>query len=508
MRLRHHFAAAGVVLALAATFVLGSPAADAAGTLKIGRHQDSTTLDPILTIQNADIWVMNNMNGLLVRVNRDATDVEPDLAESWNISADGLTYTFHLREGLEFSDGSPLKASDAKFSLERLRDKEGSIMAGMFSVMKSVEAPDDRTVVITLNQPSAPFLAGMAMFSAAILPETAVTAAGDEFGNNPVGAGAFVLDEWKRGEYLRLKKNANYWEADRVQLDGVEWVYVPNDNTRLLKLQAGEVDAVVFVPFNRVAELEADGNINVHLDPSSREDHILVNHAHEPLGDLRVRQALYHAIDRQAIVDTVTFGYGKVANSFVPAGAMFYSADNPDYAFDPAKAKALLAEAGVEGLALDFLLTAGDSLHDQIGVIVKDQLGKVGVDVNLVKQEEGQQWETTVAGEYDISVNYWTNDIIDPDQKATFSLYGDADNKSYYTSYKNPKVTGLIEQGRVELDRAKREAIYHEIQEIAKADAHWIDLYYSPFRNASRSNVKNFFQNPMGRFMLEDVSME
>jgi peptide/nickel transport system substrate-binding protein len=348
----------------------------------------------------------------------------------------------------------------------------------------------------------------MAMFSAAILPETAVAAAGDEFGNNPVGAGAFMLDEWKRGEHLRLKKNANYWEADRVQLDGVEWVYIPNDNTRILKLQAGEVDAVVFVPFNRVAELEAGGNINVHLDPSSREDHILVNHAHEPLGDLRVRQALYHAIDRQAIVDTVTFGYGKVANSFVPAGAMFYSADNPDYAFDPAKAKALLAEAGVEGLALDFLLTAGDSLHDQIGVIVKDQLSKVGVDVNLVKQEEGQQWETTVAGEYDISVNYWTNDIIDPDQKATFSLYGDADNKSYYTSYKNPKVTGLIEQGRVELDRAKREAIYHEIQEIAKADAHWIDLYYSPFRNASRSNVKNFFQNPMGRFMLEDVSME
>ena len=131
------------------------------------------------------------MNSLLVRVNRDATDVEPDLAESWDISPDGLTYTFHLREGLMFSDGSPLKASDAKFSLERLRDAEGSVMAGMFSVMKSVEAPDDRTVVVTLNQPSAPFLAAMAMFAAAVLPEAAVSAAGEGFGNNPVGAGAF-----------------------------------------------------------------------------------------------------------------------------------------------------------------------------------------------------------------------------------------------------------------------------------------------------------------------------
>jgi peptide/nickel transport system substrate-binding protein len=359
-----------------------------------------------------------------------------------------------------------------------------------------------------LNQPSAPFLAATAMFAAAILPEAAVTAAGEDFGNAPVGAGAFMLDEWKRGEYLRLKRNPNYWEGDRVQLDGVEWVYIPNDNTRILKLQAGEVDAVVFVPFNRVAELENDANITVHLDPSSREDHILVNHAHEPLGDLSVRQALYHAIDRQAIVDAVTFGYGKVANSFVPAGAMFYNPDNPDYAFDPEKAKALLAEAGVEDLSLDLLLTAGDSIHDQIGVIVKDQLGKVGIDVNLIKQEEGQQWETTVAGDYDISVNYWTNDIIDPDQKATFSVYGDDENRSYYTNYKNPRVTELVEQGRLELDRAKRQAIYAEIQKIAKEDAHWIDLYYSPFRNASRSNVTGFFQNPMGRFMLEDVSMQ
>ena len=508
MRWKHFFGGLAGALALGLAVMLGGGPADAAGVLKIARHQDSTTLDPIFTIQNADIWVMNNMNGLLVRVNREATDVEPDLAESWEISDDGLTYTFHLRDGLKFSDGSPLKASDAKFSLERLRDAEGSVMAGMFSVMKSVEAPDDRTVVITLNQPSAPFLAATAMFAAAILPEAAVTAAGEDFGNAPVGAGAFMLDEWKRGEYLRLKRNPNYWEGDRVQLDGVEWVYIPNDNTRILKLQAGEVDAVVFVPFNRVGELETDANFTVLLDPSSREDHILVNHAHEPLGDLSVRQALYHAIDRQAIVDAVTFGYGKVANSFVPAGAMFYNPDNPDYAFDPEKAKALLAEAGVEDLSLDLLLTAGDSIHDQIGVIVKDQLGKVGIDVNLIKQEEGQQWETTVAGDYDISVNYWTNDIIDPDQKATFSVYGDDENRSYYTNYKNPRVTELVEQGRLELDRAKRQAIYAEIQKIAKEDAHWIDLYYSPFRNASRSNVTGFFQNPMGRFMLEDVSMQ
>jgi peptide/nickel transport system substrate-binding protein len=268
------------------------------------------------------------------------------------------------------------------------------------------------------------------------------------------------------------------------------------------------VDAIVFIPFNRMNELSGNPDLQVHLDPSTREDHILINHAHKPLDDVRVRQALYHALDRQAIVDAVTFGHGKVANSFVPAGAMFYNPDNPDYPHDPEKAKALLKEAGAEGLQLTFLLAAGDSVQDQIGVIVKDQLSKVGVDVQIEKQEEGQQWETTVAGEYDISVNYWTNDIIDPDQKATFSVYGDDENRSYYTGYKNPEVSKLIEQGRVELDRTKREEIYRRIQEIAKRDAHWIDLYYSPFRNASRKNVQNFFQNPMGRFFLEDTSIQ
>jgi peptide/nickel transport system substrate-binding protein len=482
--------------------------ASAGGVLKIARQQDSTTLDPIMTIQNADIWVMNNMNALLVRVTRDGATIEPDLAENWTISPDGKVYTMKLRANLRFGDGSPLKASDVRYSLLRLRDQEGSVMAGMFSDIETIDTPDDLTVVINLKQKSAPFLAALAMFSAAILPEKGLKERGQEFGSDPVGAGAFNLKEWKRGQYIRLEKNPYYWEADRVKLDGVEWLYIPNDNTRILKLQTGEVDAAIFIPFNRAKELDASKDINVHMDPSSRMDHMLVNHARKPLDDVRVRTAIYHALNRQAIVDVVTFGFGKVANSFIPAGAMYYNPANFDYSYDPAQAQKLLAEAGIKDLTLDLLVTAGDSVHDQIAVMVKDQLGKVGIDVNIVKQEEGQQWESTVAGEYDISINYWTNDVIDPDQKSSFCVYGDDENMSYYTRYKNPKVTALVEQGRSELDSDKRRQIYADIQRLAKEDVHWIDLYYSPFRNASRTNVENFFQNPMGRFMLEDTYMK
>ncbi|CAB1060885.1 ABC transporter, substrate-binding protein (cluster 5, nickel/peptides/opines) [Olavius sp. associated proteobacterium Delta 1] len=492
----------GIMIAMTTGWAL------AGGVLKIARQQDSTTLDPIMTIQNADIWVMNNMNSLLVRVSRDGTTIEPDLAESWTISPDGKVYTMNLRTNLKFGDGSPLKASDARYSLLRLRDKEGSVMAGMFTDIDTIDTPDDRTLVINLKQRSAPFLAALAMFSAAVLPEQALKERGEDFGSNPAGAGAFNLKEWKRGQYISLVKNPYFWEADRVKLDGVEWSYIPNDNTRILKLQTAEVDAAIFIPFNRAQELDRNKDINVHMDPSSRMDHMLVNHSHKPLDDLRVRQAIYYALNRQAIVDVVTFEYGKVANSFIPAGAMHYNPDNFDYPYDPAKAKKLLADAAVKGLTLDLLVTAGDSVHDQIAVMVKDQLGKAGIDVNIVKQEEGQQWESTVAGEYDISVNYWTNDVIDPDQKSSFCVFGDAENLSYYTRYRNPKVTALVEKGRTELDSAKRRQIYYDIQRMAKEDVHWIDLYYSPFRNASRTNVVNYFQNPMGRFMLEDTYMK
>ena len=141
-------------------------------------------------------------------------------------------------------------------------------------------------------------------------------------------------------------------------------------------------------------------------------------------------------------------------------------------------------------------------------MIIKDSLAKVGIDAEIAKEEGGQQWTDIQAMDYDIALSYWTNDIIDPDEKVTFSVYGIDDNRSYYTNYKNDKVTKLVEEGRHEMNAEKRTAIYAEIQQIAADDVHWIDLYYSPFRNASRKTVQNFYQNPTGRFMLEDTSMQ
>ncbi|AZO01079.1 ABC transporter substrate-binding protein [Mesorhizobium sp. M9A.F.Ca.ET.002.03.1.2] len=483
---------------------VGAGLAEAAGVLTIGRREDSTTFDPIKTAQNIDFWVFSNVYDVLVRVDKSGSKLEPGLAESWTVSEDGLTYTLKLREA-KFSDGSPLTAGDAAFSLLRIRDDEGSLWSDSYKVIDTAVASDDHTLVIKLKTPSAPFLSTLAMPGASIISQKGMETLGpDTYAESPIASGAFTVKEWRRGDRVILEKNPDFWEADRVKLDGVEWISVPDDNTRMLNVQAGQLDAAIFVPFSRVAELKKDSNLVVHMDESTREDHLLINHEKGALAKKEVRQALDMAIDKQAIVDTVTFGLGEVANSFIPKGALYHYAENLQRPFDPEKAKQMLADAGASDLELNYVVRAGDEIVEQTAVLLQQQLAKAGITVNIQKVDPSQEWDMLVAGDYDVGVNYWTNDILDPDQKTTF-VVGHDTNMNYMTRYKNDKVKDLVTAARIEMDPAKREAMYIDIQKIAKDDVHWIDLYYSPYINVSRSNIENFDQNPLGRFFLEDT---
>jgi peptide/nickel transport system substrate-binding protein len=164
----------------------------------------------------------------------------------------------------------------------------------------------------------------------------------------------------------------------------------------------------------------------------------------------------------------------------------------------------MLADAGVTNLTLNYLIRAGDEVDEQTAVLVQQQLAKAGITANLQKVDPSQEWDMTVAGDYDISVNYWTNDILDPDQKTTFVLGHDSNN-NYMTNYKNDAVKELVAKARLELDPKKREQMYIDLQKTAKDDVNWIDLYYSPYINVARKNIDNFYQNPLGRFFLEDT---
>jgi len=202
----------------------------------------------------------------------------------------------------------------------------------------------------------------------------------------------------------------------------------------------------------------------------------------------------------------VTFGIAEEANSYIPKGGLYYYADNLRRPFDPekAKAKAMLEEAGESDLTLDYVLSAGSEVDEQIAVLLQQQLDQAGVTVNLMKIDPSQVWDTLVDGGYDLSVNYWTNDIVDPYQKTTFVLGHDL-NDNYMTHYENDTVKQLVADARLETDPAKREAMFVELQTIAKDDVNWIDLFYSPYRNATLTNIEGYYQNTLGRFFLEDT---
>lgn len=490
--------------ATAIASVLMASAAMADGVLSIARLEDSTTFDPIKSAQNVDNWVFSNIFDPLVRVDRSGTNLEPGLAETWELSDDKLTYTFHIRDA-KFSNGMAVTAEDAAFSLLRIVENEGSLWSDTYSVIETATATDAKTLVVKLKNASAPFLSTLALPNISILPKAVLEDIGEEaFAEAPIGSGAFRLVEWRRGEKVVLEKNPEYWEPTRVSLDGVEWLTIPDDNTRMLKLQAGEIDAVIGAPFNRVEEAANNADLRVMKDASTREDHLLLNHESGALAKLPVREAIDMAIDKQAIVDVATFGIGEVANSYIPKGALYHYADNLARPYDPAKAKEMIEAAGETGLTLEYVVNAGNATDEAIAVLLQQQLAQAGVTVNLQKVDPSQSWDMLVNGDYDISVMYWTNDVLDPDQKTTFVLGHDA-NMNYMTRYNNPVVEKLVADARLELDPIKREAMYVELQKTAKADVNWVDLYYSPYVNVTRANVDNFFQNPLGRFFLEDT---
>jgi peptide/nickel transport system substrate-binding protein len=490
-----------------AVLVFGSGIAEAAGVLTIGRREDSTTFDPIKTAQAVDFWVFSNVYDVLVRADKSGTKLEPGLAESWAVSNDGLTYTFKIRSA-KFSDGSPITAEDAAYTLTRIRDDKGSLWSDSYKIITKAEARDKNTLVVTLTSSSAPFLATLAMPGASVISKAGMESMGDgAYAEKPIASGAFVVKEWRRGDRIILDKNPHFWEASRVKLDGVQWFSIPDDNTRMLKVQAGELDAALFVPFSRVAELKNNPDLTVHLDPSTREDHLLLNHEHGALGKKEVREALDMAIDKKAVVETVTFGFGEEAYSYIPKGALYHYADNLRRPYDPAEAKEILTAAGASNLTLNYIVNAGDEVNEQIAALLQQQLAQAGVTVNLQKVDPSQSFDMLINGDYDISVLYWINDILDPDQKTTAALGHDVNN-NFMTRYNNPAVKELVAKARIEMDPAKREQMYVDLQKIAKQDVTWIDLYYSPNRNVSRKNIKDFYQNPLGRFFLEDTTKD
>ncbi|MGB3313157.1 MAG: ABC transporter substrate-binding protein [Albidovulum sp.] len=518
------------VLALTAAFAAPANAQERGGILNFARYDGSQLVDPIYADRNPDIWMVGSLFDTLLRLSADGTSVEAGLAESHEVSEDGKTVNLTLREGLKFADGNDLTGDDVVFSLDRARNGDLSPWAGLLGSIDSVAA-DGRQVTISLKNSDPTILSMLATFNTAIVSKAAFDAAEGATdqdksaaifaaGGPGVGSGPFYLCGFEQGASMDFCANENYWKegADGKALpylDGVHFQIIPDDATRILKLQAGEVDVAEFVPFSRAEELKADPKINMELFPSTRIIYSPINTratkadgSPNPLADARVRQALNYATNKEALIGLVLHGAGKPMSSPLMAAATQYAADmSPLYPYDLEKAQALVAEAGLEpGTKITFTTLAGSADDGTIFAALQQMWAPLGIELAVEQVDGPTRGAKNRSGEFDIHTYGWVNDVNDPSQVVGWLGHTPTAN-AVGTGWENADFNALYDASATEIDPVKRAAEYAEMQKIYAEAAPLLFMYETPFAVAVSKAVEGYVQTPLGNNVFEAATV-
>jgi peptide/nickel transport system substrate-binding protein len=476
-------------------------------TFVFGRYMDAITPDPVMNDANADIWYMQQYYSGLLRFKPDNT-LEADLAESWDVSSDGLTYTFHIRPGIKFADGTPITGADWQWSLDRCRDPKNGIWSFTMDAVDSVEASDS-TVIFHLKNPYVPFLYSAALFNCVVMPAKEVEAAGgwENFMLHPIGSGPFIMKEWVKGDHMLLVRNPYYWETGKPVLDEILIKTITDDNARILALQKGDVDAINYPPFSRIADLSKDPNLKVLQFPSTYTNYIVLNIRNKPLDDIKVRQALSYAIDREALIKTINFGIGEPATNFRPKGSLYFDSNLPGWPYDVAKAKQLLTEAGYpNGFDVTMEIVSGRVQNKQIATLVQAMWAQIGVKLTINEVESGLYNQNYYDNKFQIHLEGWTDDIPDPSEEVTYAMVG-TNNGAFHTGFNSEAVNTLVADAVKETDPAKRQDMYYQIQQAFYDNLPFIPLWWEPYLVITRNNVSNFSQTPLGTYIWRDLDV-
>ncbi|MFI5122574.1 MAG: ABC transporter substrate-binding protein [Vicinamibacteria bacterium] len=482
------------------------------GTLTFARSLDAEAgLNPINAPNNGSIFTIQQVFDQLVEVGGDdGTEIVPGLAESWEHSADGLTWTFHLRDA-QFSNGDPVTPEDVKFSIERFADPKINInYATLGAAIDSVDVVDDHTVQINLNDIDGAFLDNIAMFAAAIVPQKVVEAEGDKaFAEAPVGSGPFMVTEFKRGQQTVLERNPHYWREGEPYLDGVTFEFVPDANTRTLELRNNEVDVADGIPYNQVESLDGSDGITVEVAESLKWDSVFLNTTLKPLDEVEVRQALAYATPTEQILEAVLFGNATVANSQIPP-VKYWDDSIAAYPYDLAKAQELIDQSSVpDGFDLELQIPSGDPIEKQTAEIIKAEWAKIGVNVSIVPRDFGTMFGDWLAGKGGEAATFpgdaLSSDTLSDDEIAALMYDPKAGLNSLGTFYDNPKVTDLLADAKGTLDEDQRAADFSEIQQIGQDDVPSVPLFFTKSVTGYQDTVQNFQTYPIGWWPLREV---
>ncbi|HYJ12164.1 MAG TPA: ABC transporter substrate-binding protein [Thermomicrobiales bacterium] len=458
------------------------------GRLRIGVQGDPTNLDPHLTVLAAAGVVIDMVYDGLIQVDADLQP-QPSLAASWTVAEDGLTYTFTLRDHATFHNGRSIVADDVVYSFLRVQDPEvASPSASYAAGIASVAAVDDLTVTLTLSTPDASFLTKLGWWGMSIVPREAVEENGD-LALNPVGSGAFVLDEYIPNSSLTLSRHDGYWDAPRPYLDGLEILIVGEDTSRTTALVSDTVDLIEQVPHKDIALLESTDGVILAGSGATNLRWLVFNLRKEPFSLLEFRQAVAAAIDRQPIIDSAVFGYGEpLVGLYPPAYWAGYQGEVPAQDLEAA-AELLSAVTLPEGFAAELLTWSQYDFLSNTSVVVQEQLRQAGIEAEITPEENATYIERFFGGDFDIAV-MGASGYMDPNEWLEQSLASEGPNNA--AGYSNPALDELIAAGLVEQDPAARADIYQQAQQIVIDDAPWISLYTSSTYEGLQERVKGF----------------
>jgi peptide/nickel transport system substrate-binding protein len=499
---------AGAVLALAACSSGGGSASGGSSSAASGAGTDTTlvmanavkvdTLDPEQNSVNESIWLDQNLYSRLVAPDASGTKIVPDLATSWTVSADKLTYTFKLRNA-KFSDGTPVTAQDAVWSINRARKLDGG-WGFLITAVKSISAPDASTVVVKLSQPHAPLLADLAMYAFSVLPQKEVEANPNGFFTKPVGSGPFYVTADNPDSEVDFAANPN-WYGTKPHIKKIKLEIIPDDNTRVLDLQAGNVDVIENPPSNLTKEINANPKLQADNFPSTRVDFIQLSSHNQYFKNQAVRQAVADAVDLKAMNTLAYQGSAVPATSFLPYKMQYWDASLPARTVDVAKAKQLLASAGFpNGFSTNIITVSGDVAGQAEALVIKADLAKIGITVNIESYELITAYNKEKTGNYGIGERYWTNDIIDPDEVTTFGVDITAGSEDFDTFWTDKATATLATNARSETDATARAQMYSQIQQTVYTQVPYLPLEYPPFRYAQGKWVSGFQVSPLGNY--------
>ena len=480
--------------AQATTGTTGQPAGEGVpgGTLVFGLLRDPIAFDPHIAYGASSSSLQGNVYDTLVEYDVDSALIGA-LAESWEVSDDGLEYVMSLRQGVTFHDGATFEAEDVVATFDRIMDEAtGASRRVELSHVGSYEATDEYTVTMTLPEPYATLLPVLATSTMYIIDKDWI-----ESGVDPTaemnGTGPFILDSFEKEVKYTLVKNPNFWKEGLPYLDSIEQVPIPDDNARMNAIRSGEINFVEYVPWQNMAEFEEDDNYT-SFKGFDTYNIVRLNVSRPPLDNKLVRQALNYAIDREAVIAVAFGGEGEsMTVGLFPQDSPWHQQElDPYWTYDPDRAQELLAEAGVDpsGVTLDFAV-ATISVHSDTGQVVAQQLEDLGFTVNIIQQDVPTLTERRTTGDYQMMQDGLSLAYPDPD---AYSVYFDTGASQYAmgVGYENPEVADLLAQGRAELDPDARKEIYKQFTEVLLDDAPWIFILFRPQAEVMAANVKGY----------------